>query len=161
MYSHKSKFISCHSYSILEIIFYTHFIETKGDVQQNVQNVTMRNDDSNFIIIKHRMGNIKNDPLTSKTTNPFLQYTDRHTHAEEEHTERDPHTYRPRSIPASNLLISTDMNTDRSHELSVIRQQQSKADQRTAFSFHRVSGLAACYCVENRAEMTAEETRRN
>ncbi len=46
-------------------------------------------------------------------------------------------------------------------ELSVIWQQQSKADQRTAFSFHRVSGLAACYCVENRAEMTAEETRRN
>ncbi len=32
VYSHKSKFISCNSYSILEIIFYTHFIETKGDV---------------------------------------------------------------------------------------------------------------------------------
>ncbi len=148
----------------------------------------MRNDESNFIIIKHRMGNIKNDPepLTSKTTYPVL---DRHTHAEEEYpltyretheilrsTERD--LFQDQTFSSAQTLTH-DKPTDRHWTLlqtSVIWQQQSKADQSllqansilcsqtVIICLDSMQSPSLCYCVENRAvqaEMTAEETWRN
>lgn len=148
---------------------------------------TSRNDDSNFIIIKHRMGNTKNDlshrhlklliPSYSIQTDTLAQKRNILSHTEKpieilRPTDRDP--FQHQTFSSAQTLTRTDHMTNQQTvtELSCkplwsdsSRVKQTRVFcQRTAFSFHRLSGLSACYCVENRAvqaEMTAEEMRRN